>query len=244
MNDVSLFLNTQIKYTGALAAIGDWGLTPVRYIFRGRDVYILTSFAEDPERKRIYTSHSPSFDADERSWPRFIGLALCLIPGLVLSVFKLMAYCFDYSYMIRRHNMAKKHFTPIERLDIGSFSKPITNIEDLKGELKKLNDDLEHRPINSLFIHGKNLEIDQDPGIWHLNPMKLILRGARLKSGPVKNDCFHIPSLHDKMFLGYLDKDPKWLDASRTVSSIKEALVFPAPRRDWTSCKRYHLLFS
>lgn len=42
-----------------------------------------------------------------------------------------------------------------------------------------------HQPINALIIRGDgHLEINEDPGILNLNPMKLILEVARIVHRP------------------------------------------------------------
>ncbi|OGN55623.1 MAG: hypothetical protein A3D96_00830 [Chlamydiae bacterium RIFCSPHIGHO2_12_FULL_44_59] len=256
---MGLFLNTKIEGSGALAWIGDKGLAPFRYLFNGRTVRIeprdgspeleihhVASFHKNGDWNRSNTKR----DLRSSSTGEIQALVsvVLLIPGLVLSVFKLLAYFF--TDVRERHSLAKEHFTPVNR-EIGSAANPITTIEALREALTAERNKPKHQPTNALIIHGDgNLAINEDPGILGLNPMKLILEGARI---------VHKPSaavrLDDAMW-----RTGKWqvaavrvvtsanVDASAVndhgVSSTEEALAVTAPRRDWTSCKRYHMIFS
>lgn len=260
MSHMSLFLNTKIEGSGALAWIGDKGLAPFRYLFNGRTVRIesrdgspeleihhVASFHKDGDWNRSNTNRDLRSSATGKI--RALVSVVLLIPGLVLSVFKLLAYFF--TDMRARHSLAKEHFTPVNR-EIGTAAHPITTIEALRAALMAERNKPKHQPTNALIIHGDgNLAINEDPGILELNPMKLILEGARI--------------VHRSSLIGTLDTamlgSGKWqfaamrvvtgaanADASvvkdHGVSSVKEALAVTAPRRDWTSCKRYHMIFS
>jgi len=244
MGDVGLFLNVKIKGSGALAWVGDNGLAPFRYLFNGRTVRIEPKDGS-PE---VEIHHVASFHKTGKL--RALASVILLIPGLVLSAFKLLAYFF--TDMRQRHSLAKEHFTPINR-EIGSIAHPIGTIKELRQALAAEKNKPKHQPTNALIIHGDgNLAINEDPGILDLNPMKLILEGAQI---------VHRPSAS---LAGRLDEEMgrtgKWqvaasrvvtaanVDASfaedHRVSSIEEALKATAPRRDWTSCKRYHMIFT
>jgi len=64
MNSFEVFFNTSVRHHQGVAAwIGDWGLIPLRYLFNGRDVAIISpdevhhvaSFHE--REKRIVVVH-------------------------------------------------------------------------------------------------------------------------------------------------------------------------------------------
>lgn len=162
--------------------------------------------------------------------------------------YQLLSYVFINVRL--RHELVKKHFTPINR-EIGSTACPIETLKGLQQALAAEKNKHPRQPTNALIIHGNgNLKINEDPGILALNPMKLILKGAQI--------------VHESSIAGRLDDamrvSNKWkIPSSRlvvsgkgdsacleehTVSTIEEALKITAPYRDNTSGKRYHMIFS
>ena len=110
-----------------------------------------------------------------------IGFAVAfLVPGLFLAVSKVFAYA--YSDIRDKHQLAKEHFTVIDR-HIGSAEKPIQTIEELKEALLNERNDPKNQRTRALIIHGNgelNIERDCDGTILYLNPMKLVLDGATI----------------------------------------------------------------
>jgi hypothetical protein len=261
MNDLCIFLNSRVENSGALAWIGDKGLAPFRYLFNGKTIRIqprksdqeieihhVTSF-----HKKDYWNSSRTNGSLKSSSTGMIKAALSivlLIPGLVLgAAFKGLA-CLSSSVR-ENHLLTKEHLTPVNR-EIGSASNPIKTRNELRQALEaERNADPKNRPTNALIIHGNgSLTINEDPGILQFNPMKLVLEGAKI--------------VHEPSSTGRLDdamrRTGKWqvrairivtsssvndaAEGAHNVNSIDEALQAFAPRRSWTSCKRYHMIFN
>src|SRR3569832_1698425 len=113
-------------------------------------------------------------------------------------------------------------------------------------------DDLKHRPTNALIIHGDgNLTINEDPGIFQFNPMKLVLEGARIVCEPTEAvDCLDDAMRYthkwqvDKARVATGSNLGTTYVISHSVDSVDAALQFVAPKRRWNSCKRYHTIFT
>lgn len=172
-----------------------------------------------------------------------------LIPGLILgAAFKGLAYLF--SEVRGKHSLAKEHFTPVNR-EIGSVSSPITTREELLNALEEEHQsNPKNRPTTALIIHGNgNLTINEDPGILRFNPMKLVLEGARIVNEPFVeglNDVMYRTCKWEvSMIRVEIASNPGNSGAnSQSVNSVDDALRVTAPRRSWTSCKRYHMIFN
>lgn len=244
MIDLCIFLNSRVENSGNLAWIADKGLAPFRYLFNGKTICI-QQFESDQEvsihhvasfHKNGSSHHSRTSFSLESSSTSMIKSALSvgfLIPGLIIgAAFKGLAYL---SSSVRdNHRLAKEHLTPIDRL-IGSVSNPIVNRSDLCKALQKERSDPKNRPTNALIIHGDGkLTINEDLTILNLNPMRLILQGVKIVP---KSSISLDGRLDDGM-----RSTGKWIYPS--INSFKEALEEIAPWRSWTSCKRYHMVFT
>jgi hypothetical protein len=78
---------------------------------------------------------------------------------------------------------------PVEKpvITLGSEAKRIGTIGELKNNLLKVKG--QHKELDALIIYGDAaLEINEDPGILALNPMKLILVGPRIVHKPFSLD--------------------------------------------------------
>lgn len=116
MNDLKIFFNTEIVAninTNCLRSIGDFGLTPFRYLFNGTKVhynnvrvYHVLSFSNEVEVKHREMPGITGFKPSEKHWLKTAAAVLLLIPGLILSLCKLIAYAFPSilkeHYFIRR----------------------------------------------------------------------------------------------------------------------------------------------
>lgn len=260
MNSLCAFLNTRVEGSGALAWIGDKGLAPFRYLFNGKtirvqpresdqeiEIHHVASFHKRGDWNSSRTNYS--LKSSSTGMIKAALSVVFLIPGLILgAAFKGLAYL--SSDVREKHSLAKEHFTPVNR-EIGSVSNPITTIEELKRALdaERLSTP-KNPPTNALIIHGGGkLAINEDPGILRFNPMKLVLEGAQIVHRPCATD-----RLDDEM-----SSTGKWQVSvravtssnpgnsaanSHSVNSVDEALRTSAPRRSWTSCKRYHMIFN
>jgi hypothetical protein len=272
MNNFEVFFNTRLmNYQGITAWIGDWGLTPVRYLFNGRDVAILSpdemhhvaSFHAKGKENRSSTSYFMMW-SEAKSMQKTLLAIVCLIPGLVLSIFKLISYLF--TEIREKHQIILDHFSPLkegaaEKLvkhdfrtnrEIGTKDEPITSTEQLAKELAHSR----HLPsgdlVDALIIHGDGkLKIVTDPGILAINPLKLILEGAELLH-PVSDER----RLDDLMAESEEWEISRWRtvtkethdcpnDGVKRVSTVQEALAAVAPRKRGAvcACERYRQVF-
>ncbi len=249
MGDLCLFLNTRIENSGVLADVGDFCLAPVRYWCYGNTVRIdrnygdrvdhVASFHHDRGSSRT----NPFLESSETGMFKAIVAIALLVPGLFLGVIcKTFAYL--SSDMRDRHDFAKRHFTPIVR-HIGTAENPIQDEDELLQALnREFIETLFHQPTDAIVIHGRDLDINIEPGILRFNPMKLILEGARIVHEPLGAG----ERLGDEMV-----RSNKWGAeplrrgpdvGAENVGTIDEALQASLPRRGWFTCKRTHQVFT
>jgi hypothetical protein len=160
---------------------------------------------------------------------RTLVAVVCLIPGLILgSLIKGLNYA-SSPVTQKIHALAKKHFTPVS-FKIGDERTGIRTEAQLKEfceEIRRLNKF--NQPIRMIHICANNdLVVNKDPGLFALNPMKIILEGGKC---PLNDP---VDTLKRKLFVS-----GKWRVC--VFSNADEAAKYSAPRRDW-SCKRYHIL--
>lgn len=258
-----VFFNTEIQNQGCLAAIGNFGLTPVRYLFNGQKVatptageyqcgykskvHHVASFHMNGAENRSKTS--PILTSSSRNWLKAAGATILLIPGLMLSIAKLFSYLFQD--IRQEHQHVVNHFSP-QNQTIGSLEKPIQDLDELSGQVYSLKEDvidIDQQPTNALIIHGNgNLQINTCLDILEINPKKLILNNAN-----IVHDTSRTIRLDDAM------KESGWLaNEARTyptegcwtedevssiektfvkqhrVQSIEEALNDVPPIRTWS----------
>src|ERR1700733_1934683 len=100
MNHCEVHFNThEARHQGIAAWIGGWGLAPIRYLFNGRDVAILSpdevhhvaSFHAKGKENRSSTNYRMMWSESKSTGRTLLAIGL-LIPGLVLSIFKLISY--------------------------------------------------------------------------------------------------------------------------------------------------------
>lgn len=112
---MSVFFNTRIEDQGTLALIGDTGLAPVRYLCNGNTVQIkgttvhhVSSFFSKHGDVCYQMSRTDwSFQSTPKSLYKPVLAITLLIPGLLFSIIKAMAY---FSADMRKaHYLAKEH---------------------------------------------------------------------------------------------------------------------------------------
>jgi hypothetical protein len=131
MSDLKVFLKTKVEDSGILSYIGNKGLAPVRYLFKGQTYQIkkdeierILSFKKY-EIKPYFTRFN--FVTSEKTMLKTVAAVVLLIPGLLLSLFKLAAYIF--SDVREKHQLVKKSITPIN-VHIGTVREPIKDEYD------------------------------------------------------------------------------------------------------------------
>ena len=236
MNSVNLFLKTEIEETGWLSAIGNFGLTPYRYLFNGKTVKIEQDKVHHVSSFHLRgAAHQSKTKADlcssETAFYKLILAIVFLVPGLILAVCKAVSYLFEE---VREKNaLALKHFTPIH-LKIGTdkcLARKEQELEEaLAEQLKK-----PVRKIVSIIVYGnKNLRLIRDPGFLQFNPEKILLVGVKMQE---KLYDFEIEgSLKNK-----LETSKKWKIADPSIDSVDAALAEPNPPRE--DGKTFHMFY-
>lgn len=240
MNHCEVFFKTRAVHRQGIAAwIGDWGLTPVRYLFNGRDIAVLSrdevhhvaSFHVKGKENRASTSHDMLW-SEPKSTGRTVLAIVFLIPGLVLSLFKLISYLF--ADVKQRRQIILDHFSPLKagavekpckqdriNREIGTIEKPITTLVQLQEELTRSRLLPGGDRVDALIIHADgNLKIVSDPGILAINPLRLILEGAEFE-----------PSVATQSGI-----DGLMADGVKRASTVEEALTVVAPRKPGAAC--------
>lgn len=298
------FLNASIQGQGTLCLIGNFALTPYRYLFGGRDIKIIqnggrqtihhiASFHPFGSRNKCQTN--PAFHSSETNMLRTAAAIALLVPGLMIGfIFKWMGYVFskdaasihgevysevsskplreelkrslqkfsqimkdawsgksiddteiDDSEMnvqqIRAHTDLGWKMRILNIQEVGSFETPIKSELELTTQIRKID---RNQPVDTLIIYGNNkLQINNDPGIMALNPMKIILIGASLGStgigakrlGNGKSDP-SLPQLRES-----LTQSGKW--RIEKGNSLEKALEATNEIRNYLLRKRWHVLY-
>ncbi len=246
MSSVGLFLNTRIEDSGILQRVGNLGLTPVRYLSKGRDVRIeidrhndVTSIHHVKSYHRNGYRHSSrtaaGFTSSSKSHLKTVAAIVLLIPGLLLSVCKLLSYVFAASR--RDHALVKEHFTPINRT-IGSEDAQVGRTPALSNAL----DREWHKPLNqkthAIVVYGdQDFNFDADPGMLRFNPQKIVLIGARAVNS-------HRHTLTDEMGSSrkWITKD-YYAHPEQAPVTLDEILNAPQPQRQSNSGKLSHVFY-
>lgn len=261
MGNLCIFLNSRVENSGALAWIGDKGLAPFRYLFNGKtirvqpresdqeiEIHHVASFHKRGDWNSSRTNYS--LKSSSTGMIKAALSVVLLIPGLILgAAFKGLAYL--SSSVRENHRLTKEHLTPVNR-EIGSASNPIKTRDELRQALEaERKADPKNRPTNALIIHGDGaLTINEDLGILQFNPMKLVLEGAQIvhqpsAAGRLDDAMFRTGKWQVSMFREATASNPDNSGVnSHSVNSVDAALRASAPRRSWTSCKRYHMIFN
>lgn len=249
MNNLLIFLNTQVNNSGTLAWVGNIGLTPFRYLFNGKTFHIDSQ--DSGKTFEIYwwkKTYRENWNKDRHLLVKMMETALAitvLVPGLLLASFKVFSYLF--LDVRKKHALIKDHYIPINRT-IGSLDQPIQSESQLVEKLQQLAYifDPKKQLTNALIIHGNgNLKINSAVEIPRINPMKLILVGSQIV--PSVTSHFDKEMYETNKWEVYSAEWPAHVRGRLRVinaHSIEEALQETAPRRSWISCKRYHQIFS
>lgn len=252
MNNLVIFSSTNVQGSGIASSFGNTCLTPVRYLFHGKTVEIVSKelFQEvhhvsSFHKSDLYCSKSNSgLKSASTGFLQTVAAIITLIPGLFIgAIFKGLSYL---SKSTRdQHALIKEHFKPIDKT-IGSAEKPLVK-SDIRAALRCLGCEPLHQKIHALTIYGANVQLNTDPGFLELNPKKVIFVGAKI---------VHEPTEHlrlDELLSG----SKKWKrDAVRVVTasesgtfvdqivvkSVDEALTHQTERRPRSS-KRYHGIY-
>lgn len=140
MNDLKVFFNSEVLHSGTMSAIGDFGLTPVRYLCDGKTIEIGACLRIDVEQ---------SFSKKDTTWLKTATAVTLLIPGLILAFAKLVSYFFADTR--DGHKLAKECFVPSIK-QIGSMKTPIQNQNELYKALEQEIVRYSHRPTGFLHI--------------------------------------------------------------------------------------------
>lgn len=260
MSHLSVFLNTEVKNKNTFdlgSAFGDVFLSPVRYFFNGR---VVTNFNNQIGHEKAYKGKWYNFNLNffdsSKGFLKTLLMVWFFAPGLITGmIMKSFAYL---SKDIREnHDLAKKHFTPID-ITIGSEEERLDeNGIKMELEMWRKKDPL-HRKVNNLIIYGNgNVQFNTDPGFVSMNPKKVVMVGAKIIHAPAMHRLDDELSDKKKWLVGGIVRE--CIDHLETqiankvtfithitqlkVSSVKEALDHKTPRRSFLSSKRYRAVY-
>ncbi len=241
MNDLKVFFNTEIVNAGHLSQVGNFGLTPVRYLFKGETIEIKLS---SPPGTEYQIDAMPSFrrskiqfawDPPHTNMLKTIAAVVLLIPGLFLAIFKLTDYLFADTR--RDHRLAKECYTPINRT-FGTAEKPIITESQLSIEMDERKQ--RHQPTDVLTIYGTDtLKIRTTSDIRRLNATRTVLVGGATlvhDSRSQNNSCFSLDrALADrgKWKTSTPEKPSDPLITVTKVASVADALRAPLERKSF-----------
>ena len=187
-SSVSLFLNTRVDLGltsgrgahGHLANLGNWCLTPVRYLFNGDCVTM--PWTLNPEEK---ITHKKEFD--KKSFLGTIISIVLIVPGLLAgSFFKGLAYLSSKSRNV--HLFAARHYplnytlgTARNRCDFDTLTN---KMKEIKKEIK-VGTVKSFQPVNLTLYLKQGVAV---PGYIELpeNINKIIVVGTTLTSKSLK----------------------------------------------------------
>lgn len=194
MNDITVFLTTEVKHTGFLSTIGDFFLAPARFFFSGKTIIVernqetdfpkpdghiakVSSFYLLHEKTSKQETSLKSTTWGTRKAAVFIPILflIALLPATIIgSIIKGLAY--SSPFIRQAHKTVKKRLITTD-MTIASQDEPI---QDHDALALALNDYLlSGQKTNALIIYA---ELDAMNElclklIKKINPLKLILVG-------------------------------------------------------------------
>lgn len=256
MNDLRVFLTTEVKHTGFLSAVGDFFLAPTRFFFSGKTIIVERNQETDFPKPDGYIAKVSSFyllheksskqEASLKSitWgPRaaavFIPVLFFLIwlPSMLVgAMIKGLAY--SSPFIRQAHHTVKTRLTARQMM-IGRQDEWVEDNATLANLLEQHL--LTGQKTSELIIYARINHVDEVclKLIKKINPHKLILVGHWTI------DNFNlIPHLHDSSSMS-LDKKNTWDsralmpqepnhfnypdDASNIVTSVEKAVTARGP---------------
>lgn len=254
MNDLRLFLTTEVEDFNILAALGNLSLTPARYLFHGKTISIVTKGQINEvhhvmsfhKSGRCHQSKTSRLVSDEKTFLKTVFSIILLIPCLILGL-ALKGLSYLSASVREKHNLAKLHLTPIN-VNVGSRENPL-NEKEIKEALSKISSDPLHQKIHAIIVYGKveeghPVEFNQDPGFIKLSPKKIVLVNAevvhrpgyfRLDEALIKSKWPDSTIREIKFYEGMSASDStKPFVNQVVVKSVEEALAHEMPRRPYS----------
>lgn len=119
MSHIATFLNTKVENTGVLSDLGNFGLTPVRYLFGGQTMRYspatgsvsIPLFHPEGAQNQLRSAGS-YFVSSETGMIKTALAIICLVPGIFLAIFKMLSYIFPD--VRRSHRLAQQFITPVD----------------------------------------------------------------------------------------------------------------------------------
>jgi len=250
MNDLKIFFNTKIEGNGKLGSFADEALSPVRYFFRGRNVSIkeikgqgcvhdIKSYKSEHSLKakfhdiRFTSKTDPALKAKKVTLFRTVKMILLFVPGIFVGT---IAKTFTYlsHETLEKHQLAKNHFTPIEKLTIN------LNEDDLNRQ-NQLN-----QKIHNLVLKGTGKKLPDQFSLDRLYPKKrLILDGVKFTNFgyTAAKDCAtgEERCIYGKETLQRYLSDDKMANLFRKYPTKKGAILVAPPFSQKLGDKRFNL---
>lgn len=238
-----IFFNTKIEDFTMLSQFADNCLAPYRYLFNGRDVRVIVTKQNKTEVVSCpsFYARDPEFKQNSRHWLRGVSAIVLLIPSVFLGTFvKIISY--KDREVRERHRLAKTHLTRVPLVIIADQLSPFSTEAQVIATCQNIFDnDLLHRRINTLVIHGRSLELCSGLNEF-LDLKKLILVNGRILPGDIDNLLASTKKWYIGKYKGYPFETRLTQISLRTIEEAKKAV---RPRRgNWFSFKRFRVVYN
>ncbi len=216
----------EFKGMNIFTGIGDFCLTSIRYLFRGKTIHIIKNQEQasssiawrvdsvasfhiegDPHHSRTYEAlHSRQITSLRTCF--HLGLFLLCIPTIIGFVSKLVGLYFAPRNCITSIYQHWQQTDPVINLQDRDISQIAPEnyhqsyMDALRLELQQLRSHPLHRKIRTLKIIGTPqfpLQIDYAPDVFRLSPKNLVLQHATIQTTDLRiTSAFDTP-LHQQM---------------------------------------------
>ena len=178
VNNATIFLNHSVVHNGRgvddSMGIGDWFLSPYRYLRHGKKITITHGCLLDIKDEPEFRKKNPAKTA---------AAILLVAPGVIVGgSIKLLSYLRWPSQM--DHHQIRIHYTPIVRLDLGSKESDLNGLKQSIFQHMAQNDNYGQTIKNLVIKTKKGTEIDELSELKDFNLEKIILVGARIIHSP------------------------------------------------------------
>ena len=222
MNGLKIFLTTKIENQGTTAGIGDFFLTPARYLWNGKNVQVIIKNSAHDGFSTPKIKHVKSFP--ETSYLKTTLAISLLIPGLFVGViFKGISLYFSET-ALDYLGLVKDYFTISPERRIGEPDY-LLNKETIIGKIEERKRRTINQKIDHFVVYGQNVEFDKDPGLFGFRARKFILVGVKF----AKNLSFQEE--------GY----PK-LVWNTTMKTVEEAIEHAYAKEEGKKCVGVYLI--
>jgi len=256
MNHLNVFFNNRIiaenqfPLSNFSVRLGDWCLTPVRYLCDGNKLTVAT------HEGHLTVNHQKEFagfkqgDMRKARYLHVIASIIFTIPGVIFgSILKGLGYI--SAKMREADANARKHYTPLDRT-IGSKDRRL-KLDEIREEILNMqNNNHFHQATKNFVVYAQNKTlINEDIGFMGLDARKIILVGAKIihkrntenRLDDLLKEDSRWNCAKERTFIGEERGKDVTFVKQFDVGSVEEAENSVALRRGLLSLKRFHQVY-